>query len=307
MQRKMFSIEADGFYGAWYPNPRGKTSRAMIITLDGSSDNRMIVSGAKWLHRQNIHALAISPCKKDHGWHNFPLERIGKAIEFLRAQGCDKIGIFGASATGTVALAAASFYPDIRLTIALTPPDFIMEGFYRDGKDGVRERPGDHESAVSWQGIPLPYLPYAYRHPEYWQKMQEESKASGNLIAAREMFAESERRHLLIEEEKIKVERIRGKVICIGAEDDALWDTCKYIRRMRQRLETLPHDCDFEAWIYEHGTHFIFPESMLKLMLPIGSGLLVSLMFKAGKEHPRECKETRLDIDRRLAALMRDW
>ena len=42
---------------------------------------------------------------------------------------------------------------------------------------------------------------------------------------------------------------------------------------MRQRLETLPHDCDFEAWIYEHGTHFIFPESMLKLMLPIGSGL----------------------------------
>ena len=115
----MFSVENDGFYGAWYPNPRVKTSRAMIITLDGSSDNRMIVSGAKWLHRQNIHALAISPCKKDRGWHNFPLERIGKAIEFLRTQGCDKIGIFGASATGTVALAAASCYPDIRLTIAL--------------------------------------------------------------------------------------------------------------------------------------------------------------------------------------------
>ena len=53
----------------------------------------------------------------------------------------------------------------------------LMEGFYRDGKDGMTERPGDNESTVTWQGRPLPYLPYAYRHPEYWKKIQEESKA----------------------------------------------------------------------------------------------------------------------------------
>ena len=61
------------------------------------------------------------------------------------------------------------------ITIALSPSDFIMEGFYRDGKDGAKERPGDHESTLSWQGEPLPYLPYAYRHPEYWQKLKEEA------------------------------------------------------------------------------------------------------------------------------------
>ena len=53
----------------------------------------------------------------------------------------------------------------------MSPSDFIMEGFYRDGKDGMTERPGDGESTVSWEGKPLPYLPFAYRHPEYWQKM----------------------------------------------------------------------------------------------------------------------------------------
>ena len=306
MKKLVFTPERDGFCGAWYPNPDG-SNRALILMLGDSSEDRMAVSAAKWIHRQGCHALAMSPDKKDYGHHNYPLERFGKAIEFLQSQGCEKIGIVGASTTGMLALVAASYYPEIRLTIAVSPSDFIMEGFYQDGKDGMRERPGDNESSVSWQGKPLPYLPYAYRHPEYWQKIMEESKAGGDKIASRKMFDESERRHPLQEEEKIKVERIRGRVVCIGAEDDVLWDTCRYIRRMEQRLSETPHDNILEAWLYEHGTHFAFPESMLKMMLPVGSGLLVKFMFRAGKEHPKECWETRLDIDCRLTELLRSW
>ncbi len=267
----------------------------------------MAASGAKWIHKLGCNALAMSPDKKDYGHHNYPLERFGKALEFLKSRGCFKTGIVGASTTGMLALAAASYYPDISLTIAVSPADFIMEGFYRDGKDGMRERPGENEPSVSWQGKSLPYLPYAYRHPEYWQKIMEESRAGGDRIASRKMFDESERRHPLKEEEKIKVERIRGRVICIGAEDDVLWDTCRYIRRMEQRLQEMPHECVFESWIYEHGTHFAFPESMLKLMLPVGSSLLVRIMFRAGKQYPKECRKTRIDIDRRLKKAIREW
>ena len=102
------------------------------------------------------------------------------------------------------------------------------------------------------------------------------------------------------EEEKIKVERIHGKIIFIGAEDDVLWDTCKYIRRMEERLAKLSHNRTWESLLYEYGTHFVFQESMLKSMLPIGSGLLVKYMFRSGREHPAECRETRKDIDRKL-------
>lgn len=304
--KQIFIPERDGFYGAWYPNSQ-KTDCTMILMLGDSSDDRLAVSAAKWLHRQGCNALAMSPDKKDYGHHNYPLERFGKAIEFLKTRGCSKIGIVGASTTGMLALVAASNFPEISLTVAVSPPDFVMEGFYQDGKDGMRERPGDGESSVSWQGQPLPYLPYAYRHPEYWQKIMEESRAGGDKIASRKMFDESERRHPLQEEEKIKVELIRGRVICIGAEDDVLWNTCRYIRRMEQRLRGTSHECVFEPWLYEHGTHFAFPESMLKLMLPVGSALLVRIMFKAGKEHPKECRETRIDIDKRLQKAIREW
>ena len=308
MRKPQYTVlaETDGFHGAWYPCSGGST-KGMILMLGDSADDLMARTGAAWVNRTGCHVLAMSPAKKDYGHHSYPLERFEKAIAFLKQQGCEKIGIAGASTTGMLALTAASYYPEITLTAAMTTCDFITEGFYRDGKDGMEERPGDNESSVSVHGEDLPYLPYAYRHPEYWQMIQKESKETGNRIASRNLFDESERRHPLQEAEMIKVENIHGRIILIGAEDDALWDTCRYIRRIQERLSRLPHTCACEAWTYEHGTHFVFPESMLKMVLPVGTGLLVGMMFKAGKEYPKECQRTREDIGRRLQDMLQNW
>ena len=306
MKRQSFNVEKNGFHGSWYPCADGG-NRGIILMLGDSADDYMAKCGAEWLNQEGCHVLGMSPARKDYGHHNYPLERFEKAISFMRSQGCEKIGIVGASTTWMLALVAASYFPDITLTVAISPSDFVMEGFYRDGLDGAGERPGDGESSVSFRGEALPYLPYAYRHPEYWRKLKEEAKAGRNKVAAREMFDESERRHPLQEEEKIKVERIRGTVICTGAEDDVLWDTCRYIRRMEERLSALPHECRFEGWCYEHGTHFAFPESLLHMMLPVGSQLLVSMVFRAGKDYPEDCQRTRVDIDKRLKAALAEW
>ena len=306
MGRQIFTQEDDGFIGAYYGGP-ADSKKAIILMLGDSSTDRMARCGAGWLIARGCHALAMSAGRKDYGHHNYPLERFEKAIAFLKSRGMEKIGIAGASTTGMLALVAASYYPEISLTVAMSPSDFVMEGFYRDGKDGMRERPGDNESSVSLNGEPLPYLPYAYRHPEYWQKIMEESKAGGDRIASRQLFDESERRHPLREEEKIKVEKIRGKIVFVGAEDDVLWDTCRYIRRMEERLNGRPHDCTWESLLYEHGTHFVFPDSMLRSILPLFSGLLVKMMFKAGKEYPKACRETRRDIDEKLSRIIGEW
>ncbi len=306
MKRQVFTVEEDGFVGAYYGGP-AESRKAVILMLGDSSTDHMAKCGAKWVMKCGCHALAMSAGKKDYGHHNYPLERFGRAIDFLKSKGMEKIGIAGASTTGMLALVAASYYPKITLTIAMSPSDFIMEGFYRDGKDGMAERPGDGESTVSWEGKPLPYLPFAYRHPKYWQKIQEESKAGGDKVASRKLFDESERRHPIQEEEKIRVENIHGRILFVGAEDDVLWDTCRYIRRMEERLNTLPHHCKWKTLIYEHGTHFVFPESLLKSILPVGSALLAKFMFRAAREFPEECRQTRIDIDRWLTAVLRKW
>ena len=35
----------------------------------------------------------------------------------------------------------------------------------------------------------------------------------------------------------IPVEKIKGKLLLIGASDDCLWDTVKYISRMEERMK----------------------------------------------------------------------
>ena len=212
MKREYYSTKNDGFYGAYYKNP-APCDRGVILMLGDRIDDMMVKMGVKWLHRKGCNVMAMSSETKDYAYHDYPIESYEKAIEVLKSKGCVKFGIVGASTTGMAALAAASFIPDITLTIALSPSDFIMEGFYRDGLDGARERPGNNESTLSYRGKSLPYLPYAYRHPEYWQKLSEEAKRRGDMAAARDMFDLSEKLCPVTEDMKIKVERIKGKLV----------------------------------------------------------------------------------------------
>ena len=306
MVKRQFSVENDGFKGTYFPT-EDQAEKALIVMLGDDSDDYMVHCAVKWLHRLNVSVLAMAPGKKDYGHHSYPVERIENGVKFLQGQGFSKVGIVGASTTGMLALVAASLIPDITLTVAISPSDFVMEGFYRDGKDGMKERPGEFESSLTWRGEQLPFLPYAYRHPEYWQQIQAESKRRGDMVASRDLFDESEKRHPLQEAEKIKVENIRGRVLCIGAEDDVLWDTCRYIRRMQVRLKEKEHACQFDALLYEHGTHFAFPEGMAKIMLPVGFSAMLKMMFKEAKGYTRECRETRMDIDRRIAEAIQSW
>ena len=86
--------------------------------------------------------------------------------------------------------------------------------------------------------------------------------------------------------EMIKVENIKGRLFLVGAEDDSFWEAGKYIRRMDRRLKERPHTCEYVPLVYEHGTHFVLPESMLRMVLPVGLKFVLRFIFKAAKEYP---------------------
>ena len=185
MKRDYYQTDKDGFYGAYFGNPK-QCSKGVILMLGDRIDDLMVKTGVRWLHRNGCNVMTMASDTKDYAYHDYPIESFEKAIAVLKAKGNIKFGIIGASTTAMMALAAASYIPDLTLTVALSPSDFIMEGFYRDGLDGAKERPGNHESTLSYKGKRLPYLPFAYRHPEYWQKLSEEAKRRGDIAAARD-------------------------------------------------------------------------------------------------------------------------
>lgn len=306
MKKQFFSNEKDGFYGTYYENPKGANC-AMIGLFGDDPNDFMAKCGAKWLHKNGVNVMCMSPDVKNYGHVNFPLERIETAIKWLKSHGNKKIGIMGMSTAGMDSLVAASYFPDITLTFGLTPSDFVWHGFEQGEKDGCKEWPIPDASTLSWQGKPLAYMPFVYAHPEYYHKIEEETKGSGDITRSTHLFIDSEKAREHTEEEMIKVENINGKLIMVGADDDSFWEAGKYVRRMDKRLKERPHECDYEALTYEHGTHFVLPETMLKKALPVGLKFVMRFIFKAAKDYPKECEQTRKDIDRRLSAALKQW
>lgn len=306
MRHTHFDTEKDGFYGAYWQCSK-RCDKAIIAMLGDDPEDRMAKSCAKWLTKLGVNVLTVSPGKKNYSHHNLPLERTLSAIKQLQLYGNDKIGIVGASTTGTLALTAASYFPQISLTIAFTPSDFVWQGFEQGKKDGCQEWPVEGESLFSYCGKPLPYMPFCYKHPEYWQVIAAESKKGGDMISSRKVFDDSEAAHPIQEDEFIKIENIQGKLMLIGAKDDALWNTAKYIARAEQRLVRKPHSCDAEFVVYEHGTHFVFPESLLKKIFPMIGGLILKFAFSAARQFPDECKQTRVDIEKKVVNAVKEW
>lgn len=306
MKKQFFSNEKDGFYGTYYENPKG-ANYAMIGLFGDDPNDFMAKCGAKWLHKNGVNVMCMSPDVKNYSHVNFPLERIETATKWLKSHGNKKIGIMGMSTAGMDSLVAASYFPDITLTFGLTPSDFVWQGFEQGEKDGCKEWPIPDASTLSWQGKPLAYMPFVYAHPEYYHKIEEETKGSGDITRSTHLFIDSEKAREHTEEEMIKVENIKGKLIMVGADDDSFWEAGKYVRRMDKRLKERPHECDYEALTYEHGTHFVLPETMLRKALPVGLKFVMKFIFKAAKDYPKECEQTRKDIDRRLSTALKQW
>ena len=75
---------------------------ADIIRVGDDTEDYLARTSVKWLHKLGVNVMTMSPAKKDYGHHNYPLERIEKAISCLKIHGNRKIGIVGASTTGTI-------------------------------------------------------------------------------------------------------------------------------------------------------------------------------------------------------------
>ena len=94
MKSAHFDVEPDGFYGAYWKSEQ-PSDCALIAMLGDDPEDYLARSAVKWMSRQEINVMTMSPAKKDYGHHNYPLERIETAIRWLKAHGNRKIGIVG--------------------------------------------------------------------------------------------------------------------------------------------------------------------------------------------------------------------
>ena len=151
MSFTQYTVEKNGFCGLFSPIKENRNA-AVIVLEDGHPDSYIVKTAMKWLNRSGVSAMGVGPEKYMKGVHNWPLENVENAVRFLKSQGYDKVGVIGSSFGSNMALSAAARIPEITLTIALTPMDWVYWGIFNDKLDGTSERPADGESAFSWRG-----------------------------------------------------------------------------------------------------------------------------------------------------------
>ena len=92
MKKLSFNNNNDGFYGTYYINTNGADNA--IIGLFGDDPNDFMAKcGVKWLHKNGVNVMCMSPDVKNYSHVNYPLERIETAIKWLKNNGNKKIGI----------------------------------------------------------------------------------------------------------------------------------------------------------------------------------------------------------------------
>ena len=255
--------------GVLYPVAGRKDK--VVITMSGSEGGLEHAGKlAKYLQDNGIPALAFGYFKTKHSvksLNKIELENIKSAIEWLKKQGYEKIGIEGCSKGAEYAAAAAIAYPELSCVILKIPSWFYSEGMDKTVPSGA--------SSWTYAGKELPYTPYKTR----------------KLPVMKEMMKNKEYNILAINTGKkinpdsiIPIEKIQAPVLMFSTEVDTIWPSKESCEKMEERLNA-------NQFAYPH-KHICF-EHMSHMMLEYcGKG--IKYFIKSEKEFPEECARERV-------------
>ncbi|WP_049927806.1 acyl-CoA thioester hydrolase/BAAT C-terminal domain-containing protein [Halopiger goleimassiliensis] len=218
--------------GAVYEPTNGRTGPGVVV-LHGS--------GGSPLHHRS--ALLASRGYTAFALHYFggegvpadlneiPIEYVRDAAEWLReyeTTSSDRIGLYGASKGGELALLAGSQFDVFDAVVSINGSGLVWEGLTESWQ---------LTDASSWShgGEPVPYVEIDswYVDPD---SLSEET----------------------IGEASIPVEKIDGRVLLVSGGDDTLWPSADLHDVAADRLEEHDHP-NFEHLVYEDAGHYISP------------------------------------------------
>ncbi|MEV7886966.1 acyl-CoA thioester hydrolase/BAAT C-terminal domain-containing protein [Streptomyces sp. NPDC002817] len=197
-----------------------------VLVLAGSS-GRIERERARVLARQGMTAVSVrwfGGPGQSPGICEVPLETFTAAVDFLRLNGAERIGILGASKGAEAALLTAVHDPRVDLVIAVSPTSRVWCNV-GSGSDGA-DRP--YRSSWTWRGQGLPFVPL----DDSWTPAQ----AKDGPVAIRGWYELSERTFAdLLPSAEIPVDVARADLLLVAGGDDAMWPSLAFAEQLAQR------------------------------------------------------------------------
>lgn len=257
-----------GLVATFFFNPECGPLPTVIVL--GGSEGGLRESSAALLASYGFNTLAlayfgIEDLPKE--LVNIPLDYFKKAIDWLNDHpnvDSGKLGLFGTSKGGELALLTASMFPDINAVVGYAPSGVVYPGL------------GQSASVVSsWQykGESLPFA--CAEVPKEVTKELEQTMYTGEPISWRKTYqywAEGEK------QAEIAVEGIQGPILLISGGDDQLWPADLLSEKVMTRLSEHNHPYRYEHIHFPNAGHSFSPPgypTSQSIMAPFGSGKLL--------------------------------
>jgi dienelactone hydrolase len=219
----------------------GATNAPGVIVLGGSDGGNRWAFVAALLAAHGMAALSLPYFAFEDlptDLVEIPLEYFGEAIDWLRARpevGAARVSVLGLSRGGEAALLLGATFSEVAAVVALVPSGVTGGGIGADFSAMAK-------SAWTRNGVPFPVFPPP-GDPLTFDEAQR-AFATGEPFAGapamrRAIHSAGDR----LEEFAIPVERTRGPILMISAEDDWLWasSTLTEIAERRLRRAKFPH------------------------------------------------------------------
>ncbi|HEV2405505.1 MAG TPA: acyl-CoA thioester hydrolase/BAAT C-terminal domain-containing protein [Ktedonobacterales bacterium] len=202
-----------------------KRAAGGVIVLAGSS-GRVDVARARLLAQHRAIALALrwfGGPGQSPGICEIPLETFTSAVDWLMDQGVKRVGLLGLSKGAEAALLTACYDARIGAVVAISPSSVAWANVGA-GADGQSY---PYRSSWTWQGAPLPFVPYdesrsvdQTQGPVAYRALYEQSLAA---FPERALAA------------AIPIERTAARILLIAGGDDEMWPSASFAGSLAER------------------------------------------------------------------------
>jgi dienelactone hydrolase len=233
---------------------KGARAARPVLVLGGSDGGNNFTFVAALLAAHGFAALSLGYfAYKDLPTDlvELPLEYFAEAIAWLRSRpevAGARVGMLGMSRGGELALLLGATYPEVAAVAALVPSGVLLGGI---GKDpAMMSRP-----AWTYAGEALPFLP----PPMDAESMQAVQRAFTEHVpyagtpGLKRLLARSPE---LLERAAIPVERTRGAILLVSAQDDQIWPSTALAEVAMQRLRKARFAHSYEHLSYPGAGHW---------------------------------------------------
>jgi dienelactone hydrolase len=238
------AIREQGVVASMFHRPGVR--RPGIIVLSGSGGG-MDGSMAALLAAHGYTTIALAYFGIDglpKELRQIPLEYFETAINWFRSHGDvlpESIGAAGSSRGGELALLLGSRFPEIRAVVSYVGSGLVLGAV-------TQTRSIVQLPAWMWRGEPIEPLSAEEMKPEFLE-------SDGRHLWALERLKDKQ----AAERASIPVENIRGPVLLISGEEDALWPSTAFSEVAIERLKRSRFPFPYEHLVYHGAGHNISP------------------------------------------------